>query len=280
MLLRRLPPLVAAAVLCTSLHGESNAVAGRDDEPLQLPSVRADAGFSLRDFPLPNKADLQAADFSTSDPFIKVQFPGAAVHDGVATGRATVGVMLDAAGVAKDFLLIRCTKTYFGEALLAEAHRRTFAARRLQGTAVPAPFLFTFSFQPPPGMTGISNFEAASRRTEEIQGGAQFVYQPHREADLDGGQLTPTRIAIPVRPASHKGTKPLRVLVTFYVDELGRVRLPSVESVLPPELVPHAIAALQQWAFAPPKIKGEPVLVYAVRALTFRDDEPAPPRRP
>ena len=188
-------------------------------------------------------------------------------------------VMLDANGVARDFLLIRCTRTYFGEALLDEARRRTYSARRLQGVAVPAPFLFTFSFQPPPGMTGISNFEAASRRSEEIQGGAQFVYQPHREADIDGGQLTPTRIAIPVQPADYKGTKPLRVLVTFYVDELGRVRLPSVESTLAPELVPHAIGALQQGAFAPPKIKGEPVLVYTMRALTFRPDEAAPAKR-
>lgn len=282
VLRRRFLPLFVAGVLGTRLLGADAAAGdGRETDTVQLPDLQVSGGYSLRDFPASPKDDLQAADFSAHDPFLKVQFPGQAVHDGIATGRATVGVMLDATGVARDFLLIRCTQPYFGEALLAEAKRRTYSAQRLRGTAIPAAFIFTYKFQPPPGMVGISNFEAGGRRAEQVQGGADFSYEPHQEAELDGGQLVPARLAIPVLPAGHPlaGRKPVRVLVNFFVDELGRVRLPNVASELPPDLLPAAIGALQQWAFQPPRVKGEPVLVYAMRALTFRPEEKAKPAK-
>ena len=64
----------------------------------------------------------------------------------------------------------------------------------------------------------------------------------------------------------------MRALVSFYVDEKGQVRLPNVESSLPPSFVVAAVAAVQQWAFKPPVAKGKPVLVYTMRALTFREE--------
>jgi outer membrane biosynthesis protein TonB len=80
-------------------------------------------------------------------------------------------------------------------------------------------------------------------------------------------------VKIPVLPSSlaKRDKRPVRVLVSFYVDEQGRVRLPEVESALEPELVIHAVNALYQWAFQPPTIKSKPVLVRAMRAVTFRE---------
>lgn len=234
-------------------------------------------GLSLKDFDLPAKGDVRSPDFSANDPFLKIQFPGQAVHAGVATGSATVGVFVDAAGQARDFLLIRHTQDYFGAALLEEAKRRTYTAKQLKGEAIPAAFVFSYSFEPPAGMNAISNFEAANRRSEDIQGGAKYTYRPRNETELDGGQLVPTRVAIPMLPRAlvPKDGKPVRALVSFYVDEQGRVRLPNVESSLPPHFVTAAVAAVQQWAFKPPVIKGQPVLVHTMRALTFREEAAA-----
>lgn len=241
--------------------------------------MQVPGGLSLKDFVFPAENELKAPDFSANDPFIKVQFPGEAVHEGVATGRATVGVFLDAEGQPKDFLLVRSTKKYFGAALLEEAKRRTYTAKQVKGAAIPSVFVFTYAFEPPPGMNAISNFEAASRRTEDIQGGAGYDYRARNESEIDGGQLVPSRVAIPVLPRAliPPDGKPVRALVSFYVDEQGRVRLPNVESYLPPHFVTAAVAALQQWAFKPPVSKGKPVLVRTLRSLTFREEgKPTP----
>jgi len=273
--LKRFLPLLVVCLLGAGLHGADNKPSvANEDEPLQLPDLQVAGGLSLKDFPFPAKEELKAPDFSARDPFLKVQFPGQAAHEGVATGRATVGVFVDATGQPKDFLLIRCTKDYFGAALLAEAKLREFTPKQLRGAAIPSTFTFSYAFEPPPGMNAISNFEAASRRTEDIQGGAKYVYRPRNETELDGGQLVPTRVAVPMLPRAlvPKDGKPVRALVSFYVDEQGRVRLPNVESDLSPQFITAAVAAVQQWAFKPPVAKGRPVLVYTMRALTFREE--------
>jgi len=257
------------------VHGaDTTPAAANADDTLQLPDMQVAGGLSLKDFDLPPPSDLKAPDFSASDPFLKVQFPGQAVHDGVATGRATVGVSLDASGQPKDFLLIRYTQDYFGAALLEEARRRTYTVKQFKGAPIPSAFVFSYAFEPPPGMNAISNFEAASRRSEDVQGGVKFTYRPRNETELDGGKLVPTQIALPTLPRAlvPQDGKPVRALVSFYVDEKGRVRLPNVESALSPQFTAAAIAALQQWAFKPPVIKGQPVLVHTMRAMTFREE--------
>lgn len=279
---RALLTLLAAGVFATALAAQtavSSLTFGEDT--LQLPDMTVIGGSELKDFAFPAKDAVTAASFPANDPTIKVQFPGTAFFEGVATGRATVGVMLDQTGRPTDFLLIRCTKAYFGQALLDEAQRQGYTPKRLSGVAVPGTFTFSYHFEPPEGLTNISSFEAASRRAEEVQGGAGFVFEPHPEAELDGGQLEPIRLKIPVLPPSHvrPGKHPVRVLMSFYVDEQGRVRLPDVVSALAPELVADAVQALQQWAFKPPTIKAKPVLVRTMRAVTFREAPAAAARQ-
>lgn len=270
--------LLAAAMVATNL-GAQPAVSPPEtkEEVLQLPDMTVLGGPPPDNFVFPRKDEVTPPDFPPDDPNIHVQFPGHAVFEGVATGRATVGVMLDETGRPLDFLLIRYTRDYFGKALLAEAKDQHYTPKRLHGVAVPSTFTFSYHFEPPEGLTNVSSFEAAERRLEEVGGGAKYRYEPHREAELDGGQLELTRLAIPVLPAgqARPDQQPVKVLVSFYVDEQGRVRLPNVESALAPELVAHAVQALQQWAFKPPAIKAKPVLVYAMRALTFRAVPPA-----
>ncbi len=280
---RRLLTLLAVCLIIAGLRAANAAPPApeAENDTLQLPDMKSVGGFALKDFVFPDKSAVMPPAFSASDPFIKVQFPGRAVYDGVATGRATVGVMLDQQGKPVDFLVIRYTKDYFGQALLEETQRREFTPKTVDHAAIPAPFVFTYLFEPPAGLTSISNFEAGSRRSESVQGGPKALYEPHREMDLDAGALELKQLAIPVLPSRYglPDKKPVRALVSFYVDETGKVRLPNVESALVPELVVAAVSALQQWAFKPPTIKGQPVLVHATRVLTFRMEGAAPPSK-
>ncbi len=74
---------------------------------------------------------------------------------------------------------------------------------------------------------------------------------------------------IPPDYAARDGKAP-RVLVSFYVDEHGHVRLPNVESAPSPALIADAIEAIQRWEFKPPTREGKAVLVSAFRVVTFR----------
>jgi len=71
-------------------------------------------------------------------------------------------------------------------------------------------------------------------------------------------------------PGSKRGGK---VSVEFYIDETGRVRMPSVDletNEAYEDLSATAIAAVGQWQFEPPTVKGRPVLVVAHQDFTFQ----------
>jgi TonB family protein len=253
-----------------------------EEEPLKLPDLQVIAD-PLHELQFPAKGELTPADFSAHGAEIDVPYSGHAYYEGITEGNAAVGVMLDREGHPTDFLVLRYTKSYFGEALLKGARLQKYAAKRIHGVAVPGPFNFTYMFAPPTRVVYMSSFDASNQRREQVTGGLKFIYEPHREAEVDGGRLEPTRLAIPVVPAgfdASKQTSP-KVLVSFYVDEEGRLRLPSVDSSASPALIENAVDALQQWRFKPPAIKGKGVLVYAMRVVKFRAGPPAAaPARP
>jgi hypothetical protein len=193
-----------------------------------------------------------------------------------------VGVMLDSAGKPTDYLLIRYTDATFGDSLMHEAHGQLFAPRRVKGLAVPGRFEFGYHFSP--NFTiWMNSFNAIEQRAKEIEGGPHWVYQPHMESEVDGGRLEFTAATVPFIPdgvQAPKG-KPLEALVTFFVDETGRVRLPSVESAASPLLIPNAIKAVSHWSFKPPTVAGKPVLVYTGRSVAYVQFVPsAAPARP
>jgi hypothetical protein len=163
--------LLAAGAMATGWSAPVGAAApALTTDPLHLPDFKVTGGPALKDFTFPAKGFVTAPSFPANDPFISVQFPGRAVFEGVATGRATVGVMLDQAGQPADFLLIRYTRPYFGQALLEEARRQKFTPKKLGEIAVPGTFTFSYHFEPPGGLTSISSFEASGRRAEEVLG--------------------------------------------------------------------------------------------------------------
>jgi len=65
-----------------------------------------------------------------------------------------------------------------------------------------------------------------------------------------------------------------RAVVSFVIDETGRVRVPMVESTDAPELTDAALAVVTGWSYEPPTYEGRPVLVEERNVLTFRPREP------
>ena len=59
------------------------------------------------------------------------------------------------------------------------------------------------------------------------------------------------------------------MVVRFYIDEQGNVRLPSVTGQPNAYLTEQAMAAVREWKFAPVTSRGQPVLVAAQQEFTF-----------
>jgi outer membrane biosynthesis protein TonB len=235
----------------------------------------------LREYPPFPRRDVSPPTFSDRSPPIDMFYPGEAYSEGVTEGNATVGVMLDAQGHPTDFLIIKYTKRYFGEALLREARRQEYTPRRVRGVAVPGRFNLGNRFTPTAVMQ-MTSFNAIEERDIEIEGGARAIYEPHLERELDGGGLEPTYSTVALIPDGYKAPdgKPVRAIVSFYVDEEGHVRLPNVEGAESTLLIPNAIKAVQHWEFKPPTLKGKPVLVFALWSVAFTPFEsPAPSKR-
>lgn len=87
--------------------------------------------------------------------------------------------------------------------------------------------------------------------------------------DLD---TTPEPVNLVV-PAYPEELKKLGVeggaAVSFFIDEHGQVRVPSIAGSTRPEFAAAALQAVAKWTFAPPLRKGQPTRVFAVQEFAF-----------
>lgn len=239
------------------------------EAPVDLPTVTVN-GARLADYPPIARADLKGGGLAATEPPVRLFFPGSAYAAGVPKGLATVCVGLDEKGNATDFLLVAYTEKYFGEALLRAAQDTKYDALLFKGVAVRSRFNFGYVFKPDFSVP-MSSFDAIERRQLQIQGGQPaFKYHPVTEAMLDD-RLENIRQAVPHYPAGYTpaGDKGDWVVVSLYIDEEGRVRVPRVDSASSPLLVRNALLAVQHWQFKPATVGGKPALVYAAFAVSF-----------
>jgi TonB family protein len=59
------------------------------------------------------------------------------------------------------------------------------------------------------------------------------------------------------------------VVVDFYVDQDGRIRMPVIMSATHDFLAQAAVDALNQWRFKPPTLAGQPVAVRVEQEFVF-----------
>ena len=218
-------------------------------------------------FPPFAKGEFTPADLGPKEPDLLIDFPGAAANRGIAKGSAVVNVLVDSDGKATDYLVIGCTDLSFGRKLLDQAKGISFQAAKFKGVAVPSRYRLGYTFNSK--SAAINPMEAARNRMEETTG-VKLVYSAVAEKDIDGN-LEFLNVALPELPEGYPvtGKDPIKVFVTFYIDEDGHARVPNVESAAAPELIPGAIAAVRQWSFKPVKAKGKPALVFTGRPVRF-----------
>ena len=216
--------------------------------------------------------DYTPADLGPKETQFEVIFPAAARGRTVMQGIARVAVLVDESGKPMDFLITAHDHPSFGDALLDELKHRTFRPAMLKGTAIPGRTEVSYRFEQSAGVSALDEMAINTKR------GDQPAYAAQPEGSLDQpleltGAVLPT---IPPELAGEaKAGKPVRVYVTFYVDEKGHVKIPQAESAASPLLVRPALRAIYKWTFKPPTMKGKPVLAFAGRPVRFLTEQEA-----
>ncbi|MBK9990836.1 MAG: energy transducer TonB [Verrucomicrobia bacterium] len=232
------------------------------------------------------EGDFVQPSFRDSDP--EIPFPSRARLDKIYDGQAAVGVMLDAEGNATDFLVVRHTKQDFSQRVMDVIRHEKYSPRIVKNTPVPGRFFvvrtFSIGYEDPVdmnrpmvvGMNAMEQMGAMSSRVSEGGRPPKLTYKAHEERELDGHILKIIAVDTPVIPAEYElqPNQVLKVIVSFYVDEKGNVRLPNVDSDAPAPVVTSVIKTVSNWKFAPPTIKKKPALVFTNRTLTLESKMP------
>lgn len=227
------------------------------------------------------EGDFIEPSFRNADP--EIPFPSRARLDKVYDGQAAVGVMLDAEGNATDFLIVRYSKEYFAVRLQNVISHEEYFPRRVKTTPVPGRFFvvrrFSIGDQDPVdmnrpvtvSMSAMDQLGSMSNRVSEGGNGPKPIYKAHDEREIDGHILQIVAVDTPMIPTDYElqPNHALKVVVSFYVDEKGNVRLPNVDSDTPAPIVASVIKTVSKWKFAPPTIKKKPALVFTNRTLTL-----------
>lgn len=198
-------------------------------------------------------------------------FPLSMSHKGISSGVVRVVLHVSSEGKLIDCLPVAYTNKAFADEVMRSLQEATFEPEYVNGEAVDTVTEATFNFE----STGIKMvpkfiFEAIPGN-EELHG---YEFQACSMKKLDSIP-TPVNVVNPAYPAewAEKGITGT-VVVDFYIDETGRVRVPAVLSGASAELAGIAMDAVSKWQFSPPTRKGKPVLVHAQQTFDFGKNTP------
>lgn len=212
-------------------------------------------------------AAFQSAQLSPDNPM--PQYPAALILSGITRGYAVIAVSIDAEGNVRDALPLAYTQPQLARASMEALREWKFIPARLDGNPVPVQTDFRFDYTLEGAVISANIVNHFFFDNIENAGDNVAIYEPGRPARLDS-PLVRVAGAAPkyARDAERAGVRGT-VQVSFYVDETGAVRLPSVEAGSDPYLMEQAVEAVRGWKFEAPTIRGTPVIVAARQEFKF-----------
>jgi TonB family protein len=204
---------------------------------------------------------------------IQPAFPPALLDRGLTHGVARVALSVDAGGHLEDALVVAYTQPEFAEEALRVVRAWRYEPTRIDGIPVGTVAEFTWIFKVD-GVLTVMRFagdKGPGGETERERQIAEYQYQPCSLGDLDRIP-TPMHVVAPTYPRewAAQGLKGA-VAVNFYIDETGKTRMATAEATADPRLAAIAVAAVEQWSFAPPTKNGGAVLVRTQQVFKFGD---------
>lgn len=198
-------------------------------------------------------------------------FPQRLTNEGVFSGVVTVQVAVDEQGTVEDWLPLATTHEGFIEQL-GPIDKWEFRPATRDGTPVPSALILELRFEKGSVVSMTVNEMASSFLNTVTNRYSTLKSRVSRISELDA---LPKPITIVNPPSSvPEGSKGGSVVVSFYIDEQGRVRLPLLSDIQCDDaLAAAAYNAVTQWRFDAPTVRGRPVIVRAEQKFIFKPQE-------
>jgi TonB family protein len=198
----------------------------------------------------------------------RATYPVRMMNEGVSTGLVRVVLHVDAEGKLVDWLFVSYSNKAFAEEVERTIKKWTFEPELDNGEPIATIVDLVFNFEVN-GVLLVQRFGFEQPIPEFMR---EFEYQACSLKNIDRIP-TPVTIVNPTYPKewADQGITG-KVVVDFYIDETGKVRLPASISSANSMLAGIAVAAVSKWQFTPPTRKGKPVLVHAQQIFEFHKE--------
>jgi len=188
----------------------------------------------------------------------------------LAFGMARIRIAVDSSGRLTDALPVAHTRHWFADSALSALKQWKFEPAVRDGVPVAATVDLAFNFERR-GVFIVS--ETASESLVEAMRELDASYRTYELQELDAPPA-PVRVFRPAPTEAMKSRAISRtVVVNYYIDERGRVRVPAVINEAPPELAALVVETVRQWQFQSPTHGGHPVLTRVSQTFHFRSNK-------
>lgn len=193
-------------------------------------------------------------------------FPNGVLFKGLHSGKVRIVVSVDSEGQLVDHLVVAYTNEAFVGSAVRAVKAWTYTPAKVGGRARASRADLMFVFKADLVVT-VQNAEY-----NFLQGifGEMYEFEPSLLRDLDQIPV-PVHVVSPSIPDGAMAENEVRVVtVEFYIDQEGKVRVPSVSrEQVDDRLAAVAVEAVEQWRFEPPMRRKQPVLVLAQQDFRF-----------
>jgi TonB family protein len=190
------------------------------------------------------------------------------LNEGVSNGSVRVVLLVNEQGKLVDWLFVSYTRKDFADEVERVMKKWTFEPELAEGEPIATVADLTFNFEVN-GILLVQRF-GVDRPVNDI-----LREQEYQACSLKNIDRIPTPVSI-VNPTYPKEWAEQgitgKVVVDFYIDESGKVRLPATISNSNAMLAGIAVAAVGKWQFTSPTRKGLPVLVHAQQIFDFEKE--------
>ena len=214
----------------------------------------------------------QSARIMRLDRFVVPEFPAFLRQAGILQGTVVAAIGSDGRGRPDDILVLESTDPRFTTAALEAIREWRFAPAATNPSDPPQSvpvvrFLFTTGAV---SVVPLTVGSSGSRRPVRAETPIELPNFSH----LDQVPSALSQPAPEFPPALRQRVTAGTVVVKYFVDATGRVRLPTVISASDAGLAQAALAAVRQWRFEPPRIDGRPVIALERHSFQFNAAAP------
>jgi TonB family protein len=215
------------------------------------------------------RAERSAVELLKIVNLVEPGYPPSMTWQGIISGGVDLVFGVDGEGRLDDYLITSYTRAEFAREVEAALKQWRFEPMRIDGVPVWSRAELSFSFEARGVVITRTVIDGVTMLTGSMLKASDRVNVLSKQSELDHPLVVANAVA-PLYPAElAESGRAGEVMVEFFVDEQGRVRLPVVEGEAHPWFADAAARAVMQWRFEPPMKKGWPTVVKVRQPFVF-----------